>query len=99
MKKANIKRLPLNYNSLDLFKFIMSIFVIAIHTHPLEYCNNSIITNFFEVFFKCAVPFFFLTSGYILSAKIREESMDNKIEIIKKSLFKIIKLYVLWSIL
>ena len=33
------------YNNLDIFKFIMAICVIAIHTHPLENISNNIILS------------------------------------------------------
>ena len=59
-----------NINSLDLAKFLLSFCVIAIHVRPLVDVNNEIICALFESFARCAVPVFFLASGYLLSRKI-----------------------------
>ena len=59
-----------NVNSLDVAKFLLSFFVIAIHVRPLIDVNNEILCALFESFARCAVPVFFLASGYLLSRKI-----------------------------
>ena len=88
------------YNSIDLCKIIMAICVVAIHTHPLENCSNKVILNIYESIVNCAVPFFFLASGYLLAIKLRcpYDSLEN-IEVIKKYLLKIVKMYVVWTII
>lgn len=43
MEKSN------NYNSIDLFKLIMAVCVVAIHTNPLYKCDNKIIVNIYNV--------------------------------------------------
>lgn len=89
-----------NYNSIDIFKFIFSICVIANHTHPLENCNNKIILALYYALLALAVPFFFISTGYLIGKKNISKGKDcNDIELIKKHLYKIIKLYIVCSVI
>lgn len=89
----------IKFNNLDLFKFLMSICVVAIHTRPLVDVNNPALVGFFSAIINSAVPFFFLSSGYLLSNKFKSlDDYDNNIIIVRKYLFKIIKLYLFWSV-
>lgn len=87
------------FNSLDICKLLMAFCVVAMHTHPLEHCTITIINNIYDSFVRMAVPFFFLASGFLLAQKF-EPSFDSpkNITTVKKSLFKIIKLYVIWTV-
>ena len=87
------------YNSIDLFKFIMAVFVIAIHTNPLVNCTNITVLKIYDIIIPSAVPFFFLASGFLIATKFSKpyNSVDN-ISIIKKTLIKMIKLYCLWML-
>lgn len=88
------------YNSLDLIKWIMAIFVIAVHTHPLETIQNNFIYKVYEVMITMAVPFFFMTSAYLLFYKMNGlYAEDNNIKIIDKYIIRIIKLYLIWNVL
>lgn len=58
-----------NYNSIDLFKLIMAVCVIAIHTNPLYKCDNKIIVNIYNTVVGVANPFFFLSSGFLIGKK------------------------------
>lgn len=51
-------------NTVDLFKWIAAILIIAIHTHPTLHLNENVNFLFSEVFTRLAVPFFVVTSGY-----------------------------------
>ena len=64
------------YNSIDLTKFIMSIFVVAIHIHPFENCDNQIILSIYNSLVALAVPFFFISSGFLVAAKC-DAKLDN----------------------
>lgn len=85
-------------NSLDITKFILSIFVIALHTLyliPNEFANIRIISTILHV----AVPFFFITSGYLLFRKIELPlNQDGKKRIIKY-LKHIFLLYFVWTVI
>lgn len=89
------------YNSLDLVKFILSFFVIAIHILPFGIHESGIYStlNFYikNYLARIAVPFFFICNGYFLFYKDNEESKSPN-RILKKA-FKILKLYVIWSII
>lgn len=78
----------------------MAFFVIAIHTHPFEFLDLPIFfMRLYELICSCAVPFFFLTTGYLLARKLRKNDDFNiKSNIVKKSLKKTFRLYIIWSI-
>lgn len=87
-----------SYASIDVVKFIMAMIVVAIHVHPLEYVDNEIIKIGFKIISPCAVPFFFLVTGYFLGKKLIYKTWtDNKL-ILNKTISKTIKMYVIWSI-
>jgi surface polysaccharide O-acyltransferase-like enzyme len=74
----------------------MAIFVVAIHTHPFESCTSEYFMNIYNMIIASAVPFFFITSGFLLFEKI------NNLKDLKKLwmyLIKIIKLYGLWTLI
>ena len=82
------------YNSFDLFKFVMAIFVVAIHTTNLQ--QNSFLL--FPLILRFAVPFFLMCSGYLLVKKINIRNLDETI-VYKDYIIKIVKLYIIWSII
>lgn len=85
-------------NQLDVVKFILSFFVIALHTlYPFQSSlpNNGIIYTILHV----AVPFFFITSGYLLFRKIEIPINKDGINTIMKYLKRIFSLYCIWTII
>lgn len=87
------------YNSLDICKLLMAFCVVAIHTHPLEHCTISIVNDIYNSFVRMAVPFFFLSSGFLLAQKFDTSFTSPKnIAIVRKYLQKIIKMYVVWTV-
>lgn len=82
-----------NYNSIDLVKFIMAFAVVAIHTHPLEFCRNKIILSVYTNIVEIAVPFFFLASGFFLEKKAKGTWDSNTIY---SQVIKISKMYLMW---
>ena len=89
----------IKYNSLDICKLLMAFCVVAIHTHPLEHCTITFVNNIYDSFVKMAVPFFFLSSGFLLAQKFESSfAAQNNIAIVRKYLLKIIKMYVIWTI-
>lgn len=88
------------YNSIDLFKFIMAFFVVAIHTRPLNNIGNLYISELYNIILNMAVPFFFMASGFLLASKLTNPyNSEENIHIIKAYLIKIVKLYLIWSII
>lgn len=95
MNDINITR----YNSIDLFKFIMAFAVVAIHTDPLVSCSNVNIKDIYEIIVRLAVPFFFLASGFLLASKMRYPFHDDDAIIrVKKTRNRLVKLYLVWSL-
>lgn len=88
-----------NYNSVDLAKFIMAIFVIAIHTSPFfSSVDNRLIYSAFHTVVHVAVPFFFTASGFFFGIRMDEPycsktGMDFQIN----NIIKISKMYLVWS--
>ena len=56
---------PQKSNSLiiDICKIIGAYMVVAIHTTPFEQ-TDGVISNIYFTLLKCAVPFFFMASGF-----------------------------------
>lgn len=69
------------YNAIDLTKFIMAIFVVALHVEPLKGMQGTFFYQIYNTIARMAVPFFFITSGYLLFYKMTE---DYNIKIIWK---------------
>lgn len=79
-------------NSIDIFRLICSILVVAIHTHPLKDFNLYLGYFATDILPRIAVPFFFAVSGYYYISMA-----DNAKR--KKYLITIIKTYVFWSVI
>lgn len=79
----------------------MSLCVVAIHTHPLDgfsHCvGYPIFSRIFDCVVRCAVPFFFLSSGYLLGKKTLQQPELTLSVIIARHLPKNIRQYLLWS--
>ena len=77
----------------------MAILVVAIHTHPLEHCTSRTVMTIYNQITQLAVPFFFLSSGYLLSTKFSSFSdIGNNIGITFRHTCKILKMYLVWSL-
>lgn len=86
------------FNSLDICKLLMSFCVVAIHTNPLENCTITVVNDIYNSFVEMAVPFFFLSSGFLLAQKFEFPYNSQKnIAAVKKYLLKIIKMYLVWT--
>lgn len=59
---------------LDIFKLLLSFFVVFIHTGLLSYVSYGIFIK--DIVFRLAVPFFFVCSGYYFS---KNESKSKNI--------------------
>ena len=89
-----------NNNGIDLVKFIMAFAVIAGHTHALENCTNAYLVRAFHLIIHLSVPFFFLSSGYLLGIKLSNPwGSEKNTAIIHKNLTKILRMYFLWSLI
>lgn len=88
-----------SYNSIDLTKILMAVCVVAIHTHPLENVKNGLVVSIYSSFVDLAVPFFFIASGFLVADRFDEEFASEKnYNIVKKALFKFLKMYTVGTI-
>lgn len=87
----------MNRNSaVDIAKYVASIFVVAIHTHPLRDMGE--LADFISVglLSRWAVPFFAICTGFYLALA---SAHNNILPVMKNTFFKILKMYVGWSLL
>ena len=91
MEKSN------NYNSIDLFKLIMAICVVAIHTNPLYSCDNKTAVSIYNTVVGAANPFFFLSSGFLIGKTYFGGGQNNYY--ILQHLKKLLKLYLIWTLI
>lgn len=79
---------------LNIMKLVMAFFVMVVHFSPFKTIHP--VLHFISIhgFTRIAVPFFFLSSGYLLSeqGKIPPQRLI-------KTLNKLIKLYVFWTLI
>ena len=76
------------YNSIDLFKFVAAILVVAVHTHPLAGTGAE---YYFTCLCRIAVPFFFVATSFFF---FRRPEPD-----IKAYTKRLGTLYLLWLLL
>lgn len=79
-----------NYESIDLMKIIMSIFVVAIHTELFPFVLSP--------WTRIAVPVFFMISSYFFFNKLQSVSESGS-KVLKKFLIRNLQLYLFWFIL
>lgn len=83
------------YSAIDIVKIICAVLIVFIHTSPLESVNgtlNSLLVNYIS---RIAVPFFFISSGFLLFGKTDIKKPDGNA--VKKYLKRILSLYLIWS--
>lgn len=86
------------YNCIDLTKFIMAILVVSLHTEPLTNIPSPTLFTLWDCIARCAVPFFFISSGFLTGCKLTGDT-DSDITVIFRQLKKILKMYLLWSLI
>lgn len=83
------------YISIDIGKFVAALFVIAIHTALFQDINYSLYFIFNELICRLGVPFFAICSGFFVCKEIQGKGFKA----IKRQEYKLIKIYILWTIL
>lgn len=81
---------------IDIAKYIAAIFVIAIHTRPFKNISSEIDFFFVDIICRFAVPFFAVCTGFYVSSIGEKNSISLTI---KRSLYKMTKLYIFWSLI
>lgn len=85
------------YCSLDGFRLVAAMLVIAIHTAPLATYSEQANFVLTQVLARVAVPFFLMSTGYFVIPKCLSASTGKQTR--KRTLGKLLKLYVLTSLL
>lgn len=80
--------------SLDKFRLIAAILIIAIHTYPLSSINENIDFVFTHIFCRIGVPIFLMITGYFILPK----AIENRKNLVKYTI-KILKIYAICIIL
>lgn len=86
------------YAAIDIAKYVSALLVVCIHTYPFYELSETFNTYWNQTLCRIAVPFFFATSGYFFFRKWSESSEEN-IENLKKYLFRLLKIYLVWSVI
>lgn len=78
-------------NSIDLFKFIMAVAIMAMHIEPFMVNQSPILYVIYYCFLSCAVPFFFMATGFLLECKMCYSA--DRLKVLDRYIFKTLKLY------
>ena len=81
---------------IDLGKYVAAILVIAIHTRPFQDISLDVDFFFVDIICRMAVPFFSICTGFYFTRAFDKSS--SRFFIFKKTIFKIIRMYLLWSL-
>lgn len=86
------------YNGINLLKFVCANLIIIIHVLPFGSNQKYETINFiFQNFIaRIAMPIFFISTGFLIYSKVKENKDYN---IAKNYSIKLIKLYLIWSII
>lgn len=90
----NFESESLNYDNLDILKYISAILIIILHLRPFQNYSNELDLAFNNIITRICVPIFFLITGYFVAKK--ENSKDDYIKYYIK---KQIPLYLIWSLI
>lgn len=82
----------------DIFKYIMALGVVAIHV-TADKCTGTEFPKLFMWFIQLAVPFFFITSGFLLGREITHSPVSQRRPLLKIRCYKICKLFFLWILI
>lgn len=85
------------YKSLDLAKFISAILIIVLHTAPFASYSKILTFGFRNIITVIAVPFFFLTSGFLAFKKIDALDKDKRGAYVFQYLKRIAVMYLIWT--
>ena len=80
-----------NYQKIDITKYIFACLIPLLHI-PFE--TNIIVDISRQYFARLGVPFFFVTTGFLLTGKMVTK---DRIEVFKKQFYRVGKLLLIWS--
>ena len=92
----NVKEMK-QYKSLDLAKFVCAVLIIILHTAPFSSYSSALSFGFRNIVTVIAVPFFFVTSGFLAFKKMDTLPSDFKKQYIRHYLMRLLVMYLVWS--
>lgn len=87
------------YPQLDVMKCCMAVLVVAIHTVPLPILPDSFLSQLYERILRLAVPFFFMTTGFLLAKKQQASGGASDSSVLLEGCRKTLRLYLIWSVI
>jgi len=90
----NYKENKVNYQNLDILKYVSAILIIILHMRPFLNFSDQLDLAFNNIVTRICVPIFLVITGYFVAKKEKINS-----NYIKEYIKKTIPLYVLWSII
>lgn len=84
----------INYDNVDILKYVCSILILVLHLRPFVAYSNSLDFFFNNIITRLCAPTFFLITGYFVAKNERKDP-----GYIKKFIKKTIPMYLVWSIL
>lgn len=95
----NINPQKSNSLTIDICKFLGAYMVVAIHTTPWNLFGTGAFNTVYLNFIYCAVPCFFMASGYLLAGRMEWPlTAKDNLPKVAHAFFKMLKLYLLWSL-
>lgn len=86
------------YTSIDLFKAFSAIMIIFLHANTLSISHPFLQAQIVQLFSRLGVPFFFITSAFLLSKKLQAGSLVQGVKTTKSYVYRLLKLYAFWII-
>lgn len=87
------------YPQLDLVKLFMAVLVVMIHTEPFTIQRGQFLSELYDDILRLAVPFFFMTSGFLLGKKCAGADKRRVAAVLAASVKRNLRLYLLWSLI
>lgn len=88
-----------DYTGIDIVKFVMSFAVIGIHAPEYLWPSDRTYPMMFEWLIRAAVPFFFITSGFLVNHKLNNFNPSEKSRYLIRRAFKIFRIWCCWLLL
>lgn len=86
------------YANIDIAKFVLAFFVVAIHVRPFDNWNNPIVNALFYSAAAVAVPYFFIASGFFCFSRDENDPWKAGGHRALKQAKAVLELYLIWTI-
>ena len=100
MEALNIKQSPAKtYSGVDVFKFFFAICIVALHTSAFDFLPETTYYFVVRLVFRCAVPYFFVASGFFLGKKLFSAQKEDYADIIRSYCTRLLRPLVFFEII